>query len=449
MSAPVDIGANEAVARAQARAFVDAQRAKRSLMDFVPWASPRYVAPKHLQPFVNLIERAERGERVLAVVSAPPRHGKTEIEVHAIPWMLRRDPAKQIAFIGYAARFAEKKSRKAREIAKQVGVPLANDSASKQDWRTGVEDGGVWATSIGGQLTGEGFHMMLVDDPVKDRRTAESPVYREHIYDWFNDTAFTRLEPKGSCIVTQTRWHTADLAGRLIADGWENVRLPAIDDKGNALWPERWPVERLRRIQTKLGEYGWASLYQGQPFPRGGKVFRDACFYEGLLEAGFRVSIGADFAYSEKSRADYSTIVVLAELEGDYYVLDVYRERVESPKHAAALRLVQLRYGVPVHAYIGGTELGVVSFMGQAGVRIRVLPARGDKFSRAQPVAAAWNAKKILMPVDAPWLDAFLEEFGEFTGVRDRHDDLVDALAAAFDALDRPGAEADVTVISA
>lgn len=423
--------------------------ARSSLLSFVPSVSRKYRRPEHLKPIADLIERSKR-ERVLAVVSAPPRHGKSELLIHAVPYLLLDDPSKQIAYVSYGQRFAEKKSNKARAIAARAGVPIANDSRSKADWRTGVEDGGLWATSIGGSLTGEGFHMLFVDDAVKDRKTAESPVYRESTYEWFNDTAFTRLEPNGSAIVTGTRWHTDDLLGRLLKEGWQNICLPALDEgTGAALWPGRFSRDILLAIKEQLGEYGWASLYQGRPFPRGGQVFKDAWYAEGGRVGAWRIAIGADFAYSESSRADFSTIVVLAECDGVYYVLDVWRERVESPKHAAALKFYQDSYGVPVHAYIGGTERGVISFMAQAGVRLNVWPASADKFARAQPVAAAWNAEKVLIQcarrmnkktlveewMPPEWANAFITEVCGFTGVRDPNDDQVDALAAAFEAL--------------
>lgn len=407
-----------------------------ALLEFIPRITPRYQAPGHLQALADLFERAER-ERVLAVVSMPPRHGKTETELHGIAWTLLRAPQKQVAFVGYAARFAEKKSRKARELAIKAGVPLAADAASRQDWRTGVEDGGLWATSICGPMTGEGFHLMLVDDPVKDRATAESATYRDHHYDWFNDTAFTRLEPNGSCIVTQTRWHPDDLAGRLIADGWECVNLPAIDDAGAALWPERFPLEKLRPIQEQLGVYGWESLYQGNPRTRGGALFRDAVYYDELPRSGLRFGLGFDLAYTAKTHADYSVVVALAvDSDGIAYVLDVRRQQVEATVFGETMRRVQADHGGTVlTGFVGGTEQGVVQFLARSGLRMHAIAAKEDKFVRAQPVAAAWNAGRVRLPRDKPWLAALVGELADFTGVNDRHDDQVDALAGAYHAI--------------
>ena len=81
------------------------------LESFVPALSPRFGAPAHLRPVSNLLERVARGDEVRAVVSAPPRHGKTELFLHGIPWLLLQRPEMQIAYAAYASRLAEKKSR--------------------------------------------------------------------------------------------------------------------------------------------------------------------------------------------------------------------------------------------------------------------------------------------------------------------------------------------------
>lgn len=420
--------------------------AELDLLDFIPAVSPRYAAPHHLAPLLALFERIARGERVFAVVSCPPRHGKTETELHAIAWLLARRPALQLAFVGYAQRFAETKSRKARGLAREAGVPLADDAQSRQDWRTGVADGGLWASSIGGALTGTGFQALFIDDPVKDRATAESAAMREHTWEWFTDTAFTRLEPNGSCIVTQTRWHSEDLAGRLLKQGWESVSLPAINDGtdprreiGEALWPERWPVEALEDIRKhgNLGDYGWYSLYQGQPRPRGGALFKDVTTYASVPDPA-RYVVGLDFAYTAKSRADYSVAVVLAKAGTQTFVREVLRHQVAAPEFAQALRVLKARYPLAKFvAYVGGTEKGVVDLLNkESKLDITATPARADKFVRAQAAAAAWNQGTLSVPAaGAPWLDAFLEEVCSFTGVGDAHDDQVDALVSAFDNL--------------
>jgi predicted phage terminase large subunit-like protein len=419
-----------------------------SLADFIPAISRKYETPHHLARLLQLFERIRAGECVRVCVATPPRHGKTETLIHGIPWLLANDPTRQIAYISYAQRFAEKKSRKARDLARRAGVPLAVDSQSKADWRTGIEDGGVSATSIGGQLTGEGFHLMIVDDPNKDRATAESPVYREHQWEWFNDTAYTRLEPEGSCIVNMARWHPEDISGRLIAQGWEYINLQAISESGEALWPERWPVAKLEPIREQLGGeqgYGWSSLYQGAPRGRGGRVFNDVYYYD-FLPAKYRVGIGVDLAYTKKTSSDWSVAVVLAESDGMFYVIDVVRRQCAPPEFAASLRALKASHpGAQMLWYTSTTEKGLADLLrSESGIPVVGELATADKFVRAQPVAAAWNATdvpqkpaKVLLPAAAPWLADFVSEVTSFTGLGDRHDDQVDALAAAYDCIVR------------
>src|SRR5476651_809016 len=92
-----------------------------SLADFVPKLSRKFMRPDHLKPLIDVFERIAMGERVRAVVSVPPRHSKTETLLHGIAWMLLQNPEYQICYCSYAARIAEKKSRRARELAKKAG----------------------------------------------------------------------------------------------------------------------------------------------------------------------------------------------------------------------------------------------------------------------------------------------------------------------------------------
>lgn len=407
-----------------------------SLLDFVPRVTPVFQAPLHLRRYTEAIESARQRERRI-VVSTPPQHGKTETTLHALVWLLLRDPTRRNAYVTYEANRAEEMSLKAQWIADEAHLAY---EGNRKIWRTRF-GGGLVATGIGGPLTGYGINgLLIVDDPVKNRAEAESSTFRERTHQWFRDVAMTRVHPGASVIVVQTRWHPDDLAGRLIGAGWDCINLPAINDgtdpdraEGEALWEAHRPKAWLEsKVRPEVGEYTWSSLYQGQPRSRGGQVFRDVRFYDNAPRSGVRFSIGADFAYTSKTYSDYSVYVTLAELDGTFFVLDVYRKQVEAPVFGAAIRPEQAKHPGKVTAFVSGTERGIVDFMKSQGVKIEAVTASSDKFTRAQPVAAAWNAGRILLPRSAPWLDTFVEEVTGFTGVNDRHDDQVDALAGAF-----------------
>lgn len=415
------------------------------LLDFVNTVSVKFETPAHLAPIADLFERAARGEPVRACISLPPRHGKTELLLHSLAWRLRKDPATRLAYASAVARLAHKKSARARTLTERAGVRLANDSRSKSDWRTTCEDGGLWAVGAGGQINGEGFDLVLVDDPHKGRAEAESPIIRDRIHSWLKADCLPRLEPSGSVIVCHTRWHQDDLIGRLAQEGWELVTLPAISKKGEALWPTRWPLARLLRIQEELGGpngYDWVSLYQGSPQPSGLALFQGVHTYDKLPpRSALRVSIGVDFGYS-KSRGDYSTALVLGESNGVYYVMDVQRLQVE-PRvfRDRVLALCQQYETRTVASYIAATERGGLEFLREGQLHVQEYRSPG-KLTQALSVSAAWNTGKVLTPnpespdLEKPaWLDRFLSEVRGFTGMGERHDDQVDALGGAFEVI--------------
>jgi predicted phage terminase large subunit-like protein len=406
------------------------------LAEWIPTVSPGYSRPYHLAPILDRMT-AFREKPFRFVAAAPPRHSKTEsAAVHFIPWVLKQWPELLITYVTYSGTLAQEKSVQAREIAARIGVPIG--SLNRQDvWKT-PQGGGCRAVGVGGSLTGRGSHLIIVDDPIPNAVEAESAYQREQLWNWWQSTLFNRREPNASVVVFHTRWHEDDLAGRLIAKGWEYVNLPAINEEGEALWPERWTLPMLEDIREQVGDYYWPAQYLGQPKARGAKVFKDAWFCDSLPKK-FRAAIGVDLAYSEKRLADWSvSVVMLKSDDGLFYVADVKRERVEAPLFKVSVRAQRSRYpGAPLRWYCSGTEKGVADFFKAKPdpVPLEAVPATADKFARAQPFAAAWNRGDILLPRDAPWVDDFLKELGAFTGVRDKHDDQIDSAAAAFDLL--------------
>jgi hypothetical protein len=328
-------------------------------------------------------------------------------------------------------------------------------------------------------------------------------VIREAVWEWFCDVFWTRLEPGFSVIVQHTRWHDDDLIGRLLAGKFagyqfERVRLPAVCDSeddllgrqlGEALWPERMPIEELRKIEESIGPYGWASLFQQNPRPKGADVFVEPARFSlaDWRPDGHRILICADCAASEETRADYSALFVLAakgyrdQMQVD--VLHGWRDHVTVPAFARKLlETSQMFWNAPVVVEAVGGFKAVPQMLKEIEPRLRVRHARMgapeegeegsarvsnipvNKFLRAQPAAAAWNAGRIRIPIDAhlvwnhktgrfvapqgpprklragvspgvTWADEALNEALKFTGVGDIEDDQVDALAHGFNEL--------------
>jgi predicted phage terminase large subunit-like protein len=415
---------------------VDRELARRSLLDFVPWSTPGYARPVHLAPLVAELERIFLHKQARRVVChAPPRHAKTDTVLRFIAWCLWQRPAMRIAYVTYGADLSEEKSMVARNIVRELGVPLVSEKLS--GWIT-ASGGGMWSTGTGGPLTGKGYDLIIVDDPIKNRIEAESKTWRDRTMEWFRSVARTRLEPGGSIVVFATRWHPDDMSGNLIKDGYPFIHLPAIDDKDEALWPERYDAAALREIEREVHAYTWESLYQGRPRPRGATVFKGVATYASLPIV-YRAAFGVDLAYSAKTSSDHSAVVKMLEAQKLMYVAYAHRAQVRPRVFKKRCRkLHRAERGARWRWYGATTEAGSADLFndGPRSVPLEYEPARGDKLVRALKYADAWNDGRVLLPASAPWLDEFIAEHMAFTGVNDPEDDQIDAGTAAHDLLD-------------
>jgi len=423
--------------------------------------------PWHLGQLIALFERALH-EPIRAIVNLPPRHAKSTTVRRALAYATIYEPHRLNAFITYAADYAYTHSRAIRKLVRAHGGRLADDAANVKDWRT-PEDGGLSATGIGGQLTGKGFGgLAVVDDPIKNRRDAESPLIRSRILESFNDDVFTRIEPGGSIVVVTTRWHEEDLAGTLERetddDGrptWKVLNLPAIRnpttgeaaDEGIALWPERFPIEVLARIRRKLGPYGWWSLYQQRPRPRDGKVFKAPARWSSLPE-GLRIVLAVDPAGSARTKSNHTVAVAIGvkRVEGVLHgwLVGLLRLQLAPPEAAVELLAFQRRFGEALH--IEASRDGVAQAQSLATLvpelAIELISAVGDKYVRAQALSSAWNGDagrgegpRFFVPAAAELIGCSREELANylrvmerFTGLGDLEDDDADASAHAWNA---------------
>jgi predicted phage terminase large subunit-like protein len=436
-----------------------------SLLDFVPRVSPGHIAPAHLQQLVDLLDRIVRGECLNVCISIPPGHGKTDLLLHLIARYLVAHPAHLVGYVTYGLELSYPKSREARGIALAAGVQLAGDSSAVQEWNT-TAGGGLKATAVGAGFTGRHVDLLIIDDPFKNRDDAESQLQRDRVYNFYSSTASTRCKANASQIVVHTRWHEDDLIGRLSKmAGWIVVNVPAIsvldpetgdrvpandNAEGDVLLPQvrlasgsifGYSREWLSR-QRALNEYDWWALYQGRPRRKGGKVF--AAEVSRYLEPDLddaKIVLSVDAAGTESTSADFTVAMALAirgavpdgEMAAD--ILDVLRMQLEPKDAAPKLYAFQLNHGngvLLIEATRDGKALEKALKAIEPKLRIKLIPPIGDKFTRAQPVASAWNKGRIRVPVEAPWVPDLLAEFEKFTGLGDKHDDQVDALSQGW-----------------
>jgi len=382
----------------------------------------------------------------------PPRHGKTEmVTVRLCVYILEHDPTAQILITGHNEKFARRLCRKARNLAIQYGIEIAKGVAAADAWET-VQGGWVHARGVGTPPTGIGYQWIIIDDPIKNREQADSESIRDKMWDWYTDDLATRLEPVGKKILVLTRWHEDDVAARAIdAENFTILSLPAINEDGEALWPERWPLKALLRQRDLLfkeeGERSWLALYQQEPRPPDGIIFKTAWFKKIMHRPPLKRWVrGWDLASTVSKGSDYTVGVLMGIGDNDeIYVADVVRFKLEWPDAVHEIHRVSWddqRYCDEHEAYykvvMERSAFGSVAvqdlwkkhmFATGKIQKDEYHPTGGDKAFRARPWAARAQAMGIYL-VDGPWNDDFIAECIAFDQAK--HDDQVDASTAAF-----------------
>jgi predicted phage terminase large subunit-like protein len=408
----------------------------------------------HIEAIEHQLQCMRDGDNRQLIVTIPPRHLKSiTISVAWVAWMLGRAPQTRFTRASYAYDLAEKHARDCLKIMESSWYRMAfpNMRLTKRsllDFET-YAGGGRLSTSVGGVLTGRGGDWIIVDDPMK-ADDALSEAMRESVKEWFSNTLRGRADDdKTRYIVVMQRLHEDDLAGHLLRQGgWEELRLSAI-----ATCNERIPLTRARWHQRREGQvltptrqslayleqrrleepYVFAAQYQQDPIGRIGAFVSPEWFgtYDIEPQAGIVVQ-SCDTAIKTNVRSDWSVIITARYYQGRFYILDVWRKRVEFGELLSAIRSSCIRYRVDrlliEDAASGQQLIQQLRSEPMSGVPFPIpITPIGDKLLRFEAQASRIEAGQIVLPRTAPWLLDFLAEVTRFPGAR--HDDQADALA--------------------
>ena len=444
------------------QAWAAHQASQGGLVAFSKFTMPRFKDPPHIQHLARHLEAVERKEIKRLMVKMPPRHGKSEtVSVRFPAHYMVRHPRRQFITASYGEILATPFGRKARNVAMlprvqslYPGVALSADSKAAGLWTT-TAGGTFLAVGIGGAITGFGADHLNIDDPIRKREEAESSIKRESIWQWYQAEAYTRLEPGGTISLTYTPWHHDDLGARLEAqteyggDEWTILRFPAIAEDydelgrkpGDALWPERYPIEELERIRANVGEYEWNALYQCRPSPPQGDIFKYWPRYTELPDLVDEVLISLDTAYTMRERSDYTAVAAWVRSGKVLYLAGALRWKKEAPDSERQVKFffesVRTRWpGKPVKLLY--RERVAIDKIAAQHLRAKNIPAIGIKLPTMGPdpkealariISVEFEADKMKIPVQAPWLPPWHQEHIDFpNGI---NDDWVETTIAA------------------
>lgn len=461
----------------------------------------KFLVNWHHRLIADTVDDIIHGRKKNVVIEVSPGSSKTELVViNLIARGLAINPRARFLHLSGSDSLASLNSSTAREIVMsdpyQAFWPLkiADDAKAKKRWNVLVDGhpaGGVYATALGGQVTGfRAGHMapgfqgaILIDDPIKPE-----DAYSRTKIDAANRKLLTTVKsrkanPDTPIILVMQRLAESDPAGFIRAGNlqgiWDFVRIPAvlsgpemakIDPRYHGLipesetvdgrfsyWPYKEPIGQLLAMErgdgtdqsgARISRHVFSSQYQQAPVQLGGNIIKGEKFtrYTVLPKIKWRF-VYADTAQKTKERNDFS---VFEEWgmgdDGRIYLLDLIRGKWEAPelqKRAIAFwkkckeRDVE-KYGqcrkMKVEDKSSGTGLVQTLRLPPYNMPIEGIERDRDKLTRVMDALPYIEVGAVCIPEDAPFTNDFVTECEAFTAddshdFDDQIDPLVDAIA--------------------
>ena len=384
-------------------------------------------------------------------VSTPPQEGKTTWIIHYIAWQLMRNPRLNVIYVAYSQFRANSVSRQIRDLVRRW-TPLRDDSASVSQWQT-ERGGGLLAAGRGTGVTGFSCDLLVIDDPIKDMKEAQSETIREAIAEHFDSVLMTRMAALSQIVVVATRWHKDDLISHVIDKlGADYVNIPAqATDEGDILGRE--PGEWLQSVQNRsenawektkksVGTYVWQALYQGDPQVTGGSYINvdkidivpyDTIVYSndrGIMQTLDRALVIQSWDLAFTGKDDFVAGQVWAYISGTWVMIDRVHERASFTRTVTLVQQMAARWPQTTRIYVEQAANGaaLIDTLKRRALITPVTP-RGSKEARALAVQPLID-QGLVKIVDACYDEQLFTELREFPFAK--HDDQVDALTQAL-----------------
>jgi predicted phage terminase large subunit-like protein len=378
-------------------------------------------------------------------------------------WLLGHNPSTQIICASYSQDLAEKHARDCKALMLKeryqelFPTRLSPDKMAAAEFTT-TEGGFRLSTSVGGQLTGRGAEFIIIDDPLKPNE-ALSDTERGNVNEWYDSTVVSRLNDKrtGCIIIIMQRLHEDDLVGHVQeSDDWTILRFPAIAEEdevhtitspygaeevrraaGEALHPEREPLEALQVLRKQLGEYHFAGQYQQAPAPFGGgmvKIDWFKRFTESEKPEKFQMVLQSwDTANKATELSDYSVCTTWGVNDKQIYLLHVLRKRLNYPELKRTV-IDQARMFDAKHILIedkaSGTQL-IQELKHESVHGITPFVPSCDKIMRMDAASGLIENGFVHLPDKAPWLSELIAELQAFP--KSKYDDQADSMSQALE----------------
>lgn len=466
--------------------------ARTSFIDFVKYTYPSYIAEPFSYYCAKALEKVAKREITRLIISAPPRHGKTELVSVRFPaWYLPQYPRHNVILASYGADLAGAKAKECRDLIETEEhhilfpeVRVKDDSRAGNHWKLEYYEselqkwkvgGEFFSAGVGGPATGFGADVLIIDDYIKNWEEAQSITVKDKHWDWWRSTARTRLAPNAAVIIMATRWADDDLVGRIIQDkseDWHIIRLPALAETqkerdfknkkfglpvgmpdllgrktGEALCPKRYTADDLKVTRKSSGSVIFEALYQGYPaLAEGNRYKREWFRFKIPLDSIFNLTKGVmRVRYWDKAATDnggcYTAGVLLTYVYGlkKFIIEDLVRVQHSTTEREKLIQSIAEQdarnYNNSVDIWIeqepgsGGKDSAQITVDNLAGHKIYAEKVSGSKDVRLEQFAAQLEFGNVWL-VNADWNDDLIEEFIAIPNSPYR--DISDACGGAF-----------------
>lgn len=390
----------------------------------------------------------------ILVIQTPPQHGKSVTVTETLPsWYLGRWPEARVIVAGYSEDFAERFCRRNLEKLRRWGQDIFGVQLGKVQRATEFElaehRGRMIARGLLSGITGNPAELLIVDDPIKSRQEADSPVIRARIWEEWQNSLKSRFAAGAKVIVIMTPWHEDDLAARILKTEphVRLLRLPVEAETGDPLGrsvgaplcPELGKGETwLREFKRSYlddplgGARAWTALYQCAPRVEDGNLVRRSWWkrYDAMPPFGSMV-VSVDAAFKGGEDNDFVAITVWGKAGNDYYLVDCLNRHLDFPATLQMIRAVCRQYPQARAVLIEDKANGsaIIQTLQKELFCIPVDP-RGGKVARVNAVSPAIEAGHVLVPERGGWVEEYLDQWTAFPN--GAHDDMVDSSTQAL-----------------
>lgn len=422
------------------------------------------------------VARNQPCERDL-IINIPPGTTKTIICSIMFPawcwsmgwyWM-------QFITSSYSDRLALESAEKSRDLIRSdkfralfPDLSIKEDKDTKSNFRIvkrmkgRVKSGGNrFSTSVGGTLTGFHGHILIVDDPLNPEQ-AVSEKELETCNRWMEQTLPTRKVDKdvSAMVLVMQRLHQNDPTGRALDRKPETIKHICLPGEirnykkylhppemerfytDGLLDPSRLGDNALRKLESDLGQYGFAGQVGQNPAPPGGGMFKVDRIL--IIDSVKDNEIMKTFRYWDKAGSvdsgAYTCGVKMAMTKTRHFiVLDVIRGQWSPDVREKTIKSIaenidgqKVRIFVEQEPGSGGKESVEATLKNLAGFAAYADRPTGDKIYRADPFSVQVNISNVSL-LRADWNSSFKEELAIFPF--GTYKDQVDAASGAFNKL--------------